>query len=188
VAELSQGEPNRWLRKAGMAAAAILVSEYLLLSFAVDTGPIQQRLSWLSGFEYLGPLGIAIGTAILVFTITRKASIIVPAPAPVATARRAPAYVVAHALLVVTFALLTRALFGNRALILGAPQAWFVTWVLLGLATVAALTLAVVQPQQLLSLVRQARVGIVIGLLAGIAAWKAGQVAEGRMGELLGLW
>jgi len=187
VVELSQAEPNRWLRKAGTTAAAILVSEYLLLSFAVDTERIQQRISWLSGFEYLGPLGIAIGTAILVFTITRKASIIVPAPAKVATARRAPAYVVAHALLLVTFVLLTHALFGSRALILGAPQAWFVTWVLLGLATVTALALVVVQPQQLVSLVQQARVSILIGFLAGIVAWKAGQAAEGRLGGHI-LW
>src|SRR5215510_3051671 len=139
-----------------MAAAALLVCEYLLLTWTVDTTGIQQRIGWLSGLEYLGPLGIAIGTAILVFTLTRKANVTVAAAAPAAIARRASPFVAAHALFLVTFLLLTRALFGARALILGAPQAWFFAWALLGLATVATLTLAVVQPQQLFSLVRQA--------------------------------
>ncbi len=168
-----------------MAAAALLVSEYLLLTWTVDTTPIQKRIGWLSGLEYLGPLGLAIGTAILVFTLTRKANVTLAAAAPAAIARRASPFVAAHALFLVTFLLLTRALFGARALILAAPQAWFFAWALLGLATVAALTLAVVRPRQLFSLVRQARVSILIGFVAGIAAWKAGQAAEWGP---LGVW
>jgi exosortase E/protease (VPEID-CTERM system) len=49
---------------------------------------------------------------------------------------------------------------------------------LLGLAVIAALTLAILPPRQLFPLVRQARLSLLLGSLVGMAAWIAGRAAE----------
>ena len=178
MVELTQSAPAHWLRRALIGAVAILLCEYLLLSWLVDADLLQRRLAWLSGFGYVAPLAIAIGTAIFIFASTGKANVLVLAERDRPTARRASPYLAVHAVLFLAFLLLTRALFGGQPLLLGTAEAGFMSWALLGLAVIAALTLAILPPRQLFPLVRQARLSLLLGSLVGIAAWIAGRAAE----------
>ncbi len=185
MVEVTYGEPVRGLRRIGVAAVALLLAEYLLLSWAVDAARLERRISWISGLGYWAPLAVAIGTAILLLTSRNAlpaARVAVVAPAT----RRAWAYFAAHAVLFVAFLLLTLALFGEAfGELPGDTRAWFFAWALLGLAVIAALTLVVVPLRQLLRGAWQRRVSILLGTLVGIAAWTAGRAAE-RLWVLLG--
>ena len=178
MVELTQSAPAHWLRRALIGAVVILLCEYLLLSWLVDADLLERRLAWLSGFGYVAPLAIAIGTAIFIFASTGKANVLVPAAWDRPTARRASPYLAVHAVLFLAFLLLTRALFGGQPLLLGTAEAGFMSWALLGLAVIAALTLAILPPRQLFPLVRQARLSLLLGSLVGMAAWIAGRAAE----------
>jgi exosortase E/protease (VPEID-CTERM system) len=160
-----------------MAAVAVLFGEYLLLSWAFDSTQLLRRIAWISGVEYLPPLAIAIGTAILFFASRNS---LFPAPVAVVApmGRRAWPYVAVHGVLFVAFLLLTRALFGDGFGLAGDPRAWFVAWALLGLAVIAALTLVVVPFRQFLWVMRQGRISILLGVLVGIVAWSAGRAAQ----------
>ncbi len=183
--EVTYGEPVRGVRRIAVAAVALLLAEYLLLSWAVDAARLERRISWISGLGYWAPLAVAIGTAILLLTSRHAlpaARVAVVAPAT----RRAWTYFAAHAVLFVAFLLLTLALFGEAfGELPGDTRAWFFAWALLGLAVIAALTLVVVPLRQLLRGAWQRRVSILLGTLVGIAAWTAGRAAE-RLWGLLG--
>ncbi len=185
MVEVTHGEPVRVLRRTGVAAVAVLLAEYLLLSWAVDAARLERRISWISGLGYWAPLGVAIGTAILLLT-SRNALAIGPVATVATTTRRAWPYVAAHGVLFVAFLLLTLALFGDALGELpGDTRGWFFAWALLGLAVIAALALVVVPLRQLWWAVRQGRISILVGILVGIAAWSAGRAAE-RLWALLG--
>src|SRR5712664_2802502 len=143
-----------------------------------DATSLQRQIAWTSGLGYLAPLMIAIGTAVVVFTSTRSVNVSGSVVLEPRSVRRALPFIAAHALLFFAFLLLTRALFGGGRVLRGDPRAWFGAWVLLALAVVGALALGVISPRQLVTLVRRTWIGLLAGVLVGIAAWNAGRAAE----------
>ena len=185
--EVIHGEPVRGPRRIGVAAIALLLGEYLLLSWAVDAARLERRISWISGLGYWAPLGVAIGTAILLLT-SRDALATGPVAAVATAPRRAWLYLALHVVLFGAFLMLTLALFGDALGGLpGDARGWFFVWVLLGLGVVGALALVVVSPRELWSEVRQRRITLLLGILVGIAAWGAGRAAERLWGVLGGV-
>ena len=178
MVELPRSEPIRWLRRTAVAAVLVLLGEYLLLSWMFDATSLQRQIAWTSGLGYLAPLMIAIGTAVVVFTSTRSVNVSGSVVLEPRSVRRALPFIAAHALLFFAFLLLTRALFGGGRVLRGDPRAWFGAWVLLALAVVGALALGVISPRQLVTLVRRTWIGLLAGVLVGIAAWNAGRAAE----------
>ena len=71
-----EGLSDRLSPRALIWVAACLILEYLLISVLVDARYLEQRLRWLSGIGYVGPLLIAMGTATLLF----KGDLLTPAP------------------------------------------------------------------------------------------------------------
>lgn len=160
--------------------AGCLVSEYLLISILFDARHLEERVRWLSGIGYVGPLLIAIGTAALLLGksgLGLVSEVFASKAVPVDSGRRWPQWLT-HLVLFAAFFELTRRLVASRPLLPGQQTTWFVLWVFLGAASVVALLLTAVPPGFALSLLRRMRWGLLTAVLVGGLAWCAGRWAE----------
>lgn len=174
---VGEGLCARRTSRALLGVAACLIGEYLLVSVLFDAHFLEQRLPWLSGIGYVGPLLIAIGTATLLF----KGDVLAAAPesaiAEQASPHRALRWL-AHPLLFVAFLELTRRLAAPLASLPGGQGPWFVLWVVLAAASATALLFAALPPAAAIALARRARPTLALGVAVGGAAWMAGRWAE----------
>jgi exosortase E/protease (VPEID-CTERM system) len=164
--------------------AACLILEYLLISILFDARFLEQRLRWLSGIGYVGPLLIAMGTATLLF----KGDLLTPVPhAGITEAPGSRRWLpwLAHSLLFAAFFELTRRLAAPQASLPGDQLRWFVLWVVVGAASVAALLFAALPPAAAIALARRARPTLMLSIAIGGAAWITGRWAE-RLWTTLG--
>jgi exosortase E/protease (VPEID-CTERM system) len=179
-----EGLSDRLSPRALIWVAACLILEYLLISVLVDARYLEQRLRWLSGIGYVGPLLIAMGTATLLF----KGDLLTPAPHAGITKRppsRRWLRWLAHPLLFAAFFELTRRLAAPRASLPGDQVRWSVLWVVVGAASVTALLFAALPPAAAIALARRARPTLMLSVAVGGAAWVAGRWAE-RLWTTLG--
>jgi exosortase E/protease (VPEID-CTERM system) len=181
---VGEGASARSSSRALLWLAACLIVEYLLISVLFDAHFLERRLRWLAGIGYVGPLLIAIGTATLLF----KGDL--PAIASSAGAAERPDSRpwfrwLAHPLLFAAFLELTRRLAGPRASLPGDQLGWFVLWVVVGAASIAALLLTVLPPAAAIALARRAWPTVVLSIAVGGLAWVAGRWAE-RLWTTLG--
>lgn len=161
---------RRWL-----AAAALLVVEYLLAIFVFDS----ERLPVNADTEVFGYLGESMPVIIVVMTAT----FLIGAGTTAAERARITAalgrrrvvwpYVVAHLLTYAAALAITELVF-NRGGGTGSPWLWILTWAAAGLLSLVCLVVAVLSPEALRSLARPFGRALASGLFIGAIALLAG--------------
>ncbi len=152
-------------------AGALLVAEYLLISFRFDAATVVQRgglWTFVGSVGTVAPLAVVAATAVLVLGGAR------PAPGSAATApRRKLRYglLAVHAVLYGAFVAITSLVFGADAAPPGPPALWLGVWASAGGSSAIALLLGIVGPGKLRSV---ASTSLVVALGVGFAAWLAG--------------
>lgn len=166
-------------------AAAILLAEYLSLSFLFDAQTAASRggaWTWIAGAGSVGPLIVVAGAAILLVPKARWGM------KEAARARTRPVLLTVHVALAGSFFLLTRELFGATDAPDGSLALWLGAWLLTGLLSPLALFLGAIGDARWVfgALLRALTVGGVVGLLAfwgGLlskSAWHATSAATFR--------
>ena len=173
------------IRAAVVAAAAVLVGEYLVVTVLFDATPSSPGLSWLTGgLGFVVPCVVTVGSAayVLVRPVARDRTA-VGTLAP----RHSFAIGAIHACLFASFLWMTRRLFTPGASSSRYDLALLATWAFLGVATALSLAAAALGPAWLVAVVRRRRALLLAAVATGIAAFGAGRAAE-HLWAPLGAW
>lgn len=177
-----QARRNRFLRPA--LAAALLVAEYLTVSFRFDAlGMLEREGAWerLGWMGLLGPSVFAFATALWILGGSRVCEAFARS---VSNARAAPPLwprVGLHLLCFIAFYAITNLVFGETTPPNGPPELWVLLWLLGGAATIVSLVPIATGGLQLMPLVRELAAPLGLASLVALVAWGAGVTT-------LGLW
>jgi exosortase E/protease (VPEID-CTERM system) len=168
VPERSDAESRSVLARWGVAGAVLLV-EYLLVSFGFDAATVAQRgglWSFIGSVGAIAPLAVVAATAVLVLRGARSRG---GEPRPIG--RPSPWLLGTHALLFVAFWGVTALVFGGDDAPAGPAALWIAVWAAVGAASAITLLVGVLGSGTVRAVVSTS---LLLGLGVGVAAWIAG--------------
>lgn len=160
----------------------LLVGEILVVTIPFDTEVVRAYRGWWVDLFAHAPallqMAIAVVAANLLFTRERLGSRLAPEASWVLSPRTALALIASNLVLFLAFYWLTGHLLGEDQTLLDSPWAgvWFLAWMALGLATVAAGVAAAFPVGAWLAFVRADLADLGAASLVGLAGWGLGLI------------
>jgi exosortase E/protease (VPEID-CTERM system) len=176
-------------QKHELALVSLLLAETLYLTVTLDTQPLLRMPSIWAALIGWAPQYLRLAIAIIAVTSLlggRRLIAAVISPRESVTTDARVRWLGVHALLLVTFASVSRVLFAAGPGVAAHPGLWATAWIVSVTLTIGSWALAVFPASHWRELARSFRTPIAIGIIAGTAVWTGGLISEGLWTRLAG--